>query len=250
MGKKRVSLTIDEDTVESLAERAQMKDLNRSEMVGEILEDYMSQEEIRTAVILAGDSERKALEEYKGRTVIEHVLERVSSIVDRLIILTGNNREEIESRLGSEFDGSAVEYVSEKPKGTAAAVRNIRKKVEGTFIVMNGHVITDIDFREMIRTHRDAERIATMALTTVEDPSNYGVARMKGRKILGFVEKPEPEEEPSRLINAGTYIMDEEIFDEIEGDSLEKGFRKLASASELTGYIYGGEWIDVSEQDL
>jgi NDP-sugar pyrophosphorylase family protein len=86
-----------------------------------------------------------------------------------------------------------------------------------------------------------------LALTTVEDPSRYGVARLKGRRILGFEEKPAKGKEPSRLINAGTYIFDPEIFSHLDADSLEEVFEQLASQSSLSGYIYGGKWKDIDE---
>jgi NDP-sugar pyrophosphorylase family protein len=252
MGKKRVSLTLEEELVERVDERADQEGFNRSEMVEDIIETFFEQRDISTAVVFAGDPEAKAMDDFKGRPVLEHIIDRLSSSgIARIVLLVGPNQEEIEGYFGSEYSGTALEYVSEeKPQGTAAALSKVEERVDGTFLVLNGHVITEVDIGEMLRTHRDEGRMATMALTTVEDPSAYGVAKMKGRKILGFEEKPEDGEEPSRLINAGTYVLEEDIFDELDEDSIETVFRRLASDSELAGYIYGGEWIDVSEPGL
>lgn len=99
----------------------------------------------------------------------------------------------------------------------------------------------------MLRVHEEENPAATMALTAVENPSDYGVAELKGRRILGFKEKPEPGSEPSRLINAGTYILDPRIFDRLDHRSLENVFENLAEKGKLSGYIYGGEWREIQD---
>ncbi|MFB6213206.1 MAG: sugar phosphate nucleotidyltransferase [Candidatus Nanohaloarchaea archaeon] len=248
MAKKRVSLTVEEELVERIDSEASGEDLNRSQMVEEIVESYFSRQSIDTAVVLCGDPELRSLDERDGRPVIEHILEHLQQQgFRRALLLVGRNTE-LREELGAAFDGLKLEYISEEqPRGTAAALRKAEGLIEGAFAVLNGHVITDVDFDEMAEVHREEDSVATMALTTVEDPSRYGVARLKGSRILGFEEKPEEGEEPSRLINAGSYLFDQEIFERLEEDSLEEVFEKLASRGELSGYIYGGEWIDVAE---
>jgi NDP-sugar pyrophosphorylase family protein len=65
--------------------------------------------------------------------------------------------------------------------------------------------------------------------------------------ILGFEEKPDRGDEPSRLINAGTYIFEPEIFGILEHETIEEAFEQLARQQKLTGYIYGGEWKDFKQ---
>lgn len=249
MTKKRVSLTLPEEIVERVDVEADEKDLNRSEMVEEALDAYFAQRGLETAVVLCGDPELKSMESYRGKTVLEHILEHLESEhISRAVLLVGQNRQEIEERFGSSFGEIAIEYVSEEePRGTAAALEQVESKIERPFVVLNGHVITDVDLSDMLRLHNEEDSVATIALTSVEEPSKYGAARLKGRKILGFEEKPEKGEEPSRLINAGTYILDPEIFEYLQSDSLEEVFETLSSRSLLSGYIYGGKWLDVDE---
>jgi len=123
----------------------------------------------------------------------------------------------------------------------------VEDEIDDTFAVLNGHVLSDVNLEEISGLHREENYVATIALTTVEDPSSYGVARLKGSRILGFEEKPKPGEEPSRLINAGIYILEPEIFEHLKADSLEEVFEELASKNELSGYIYGGYWKDIEE---
>lgn len=247
MAKKRVSLTLEESLVEKIDSEASKKGLNRSQTVEEIARKHFESRSIETAVVLCGDPEARSLEKYEGRPVLEHILDHLSGQVSRVILLVGDN-DQVESIFGSSHGELALDYVSEdEPRGTAAALRNVEGMVERTFAVLNGHVISDVDLGEMAELHREEESVATIALTTVEDPSSYGVARLRGSRILGFEEKPERGEEPSRLINAGTYLFSPEIFDSLGHDSLEEVFQQLAADSELSGYIYGGEWVDIDE---
>ncbi len=245
MPKKRVSLTLEEGLVERIDAEAERKDFNRSQMVEEITESFFRQKGIDTAIVFCGDPELKTLELYNGKPVLSHILDHLSEEgLSRVVLLVGRN-DEIEGNFGSEYKGLALEYVRDEPQGTGAALGKMEDKIDGSFVALNGHVIADVDLQEMLQIHEEEGSVATMALTAVEDPSNYGVARLKGRKILGFEEKPESGNEPSRLINAGTYILSPEIFQYLDDSRLEEVFEKLAENSELSGYIYGGDWKEV-----
>ncbi|QKQ98979.1 ribbon-helix-helix protein, CopG family [Candidatus Nanohaloarchaea archaeon] len=246
MGKKRISLTLDEDLVEKIDAEAESLDINRSQTVEKIAEEYFKGKGLNTAVILCGDPENKTLNLYEGKPVLGHILENLSGQgVSRVILLAGQNRDEIREQFGDGYDSMTLEYIEDQSEGTAAALSKAEKKVNETFVALNGHVVADVDLEDMLRVHREEDSSATMALTTVSSPSNYGVARLKGRKILGFEEKPERGEEPSQLINAGTYILDEDIFQHLNAESLEKAFENLADEGLLSGYIYGGKWKDI-----
>jgi NDP-sugar pyrophosphorylase family protein len=162
-------------------------------------------------------------------------------------LLAGQNEEQVRKALSENFGDLEINYVPEEDsKGNAAALANLETRISEPFVVVNGHVLADVDISEMFDMHRNNSSVATIALTAVQDPSKYGAARLKGDKILGFEEKPEKGGEPSKLINAGTYIFDPSMFDYLSSDSIETVFEKLAEEGELSGYIYGGKWIDVS----
>ncbi len=247
MPKKRVSLTLEESLVERIDSEAGSRDVNRSQMVEEIVNNFFKQKGVDTAVVFCGDPELKTLELYNGKPVLSHILDHLSKEgLNRVVLLVGRN-DEIEENFGSEYRGLALEYVKDDPRGTGAALEKMEDKIDNPFVALNGHVIADVDVQEMLQVHEEEGSVATMALTAVEDPSSYGVARLKGRKILGFEEKPETGEEPSRLINAGTYILSPEIFNYLNGSRLEEVFEDLSEESELSGYIYGGEWKEIED---
>lgn len=249
MSKRRVSLTLDEELVKKIDRSAEADELNRSQKVEDIVENHFKNQGLNTAVVLCGDPELKSLELYEGRSILAYILENFSEHgISRVILLTGPNREEIEKEFGKSYKGVNIEYFAEeKPEGTAKALEKTKPELNSSFLVVNGHVIAEVDIDEMFRHHNQQEALATMALTTVENPSDYGVAQLKGHKILGFEEKPETGHEPSRLINVGTYILEPEIFSVLDHSDLEKVFEDLASEGDLSGYIYGGEWSEVDE---
>lgn len=247
MSKQRISLTLEEELLEKVDAEADRKSLNRSQMMENIVQEYLSSQGLDTAVVFCGGQEARSMEIYEGKPVLSHVLDHLEEEgIDRMILLSGTNRDEIEDHFGSSYRSAALEYFDEsEPQGTASALEGVKEKIGKTFLAVNGHVVTDVDIEDMLKVHREEGNVATMALTTVENPSEYGVVKLKGRTILGFEEKPDPGAEPSRLINAGTYIFEPDIFSRLDAESLDMVFEELTSGRQLSGYIYGGEWKDI-----
>jgi NDP-sugar pyrophosphorylase family protein len=89
-------------------------------------------------------------------------------------------------------------------------------------------------------------------LTTVDDPSKFGVALMNGNKIITFIEKPPKDSAPSKLINSGVFKIEPEILKYVpEGFSLmeQDVFPKLAKNDNLIGYIFSGQWFKIKTQE-
>lgn len=243
MSKTRVSLTVNQELLQRMDAEADHKGLNRSQMFEEVVRNYINGQEVDTAVVFCGGEDMRSFKQVDGKPVLAHIVDRLKqNDISRLILLAGKNEEKVRERF-SWGEGLEVEFVSEKsPEGTASALKELRDSIGKTFIAVNGHVIADVDIDDMLKVHRDEGRTATIALTTVEDPSEYGAVKLKGRRVLGFEEKPEPGEEPTKLVNAGTYMFEPSIFDKLDEKGLDQVFTSLASSNELSGYIYGGEW--------
>lgn len=113
--------------------------------------------------------------------------------------------------------GVKLTYVLEDtPRGTAGAVKNAERFIDGTFLVLNGDVFQNRNFTGFFRTHREHHAKATIVLTHVDDPSLYGVVETdNSERVLRFIEKPKREEAPGNWINAGTYILEPDILDRI-----------------------------------
>jgi mannose-1-phosphate guanylyltransferase len=141
-----------------------------------------------------------------------------------------------------------------KPLGTAGPVKKAEKLIghDEPFIVLNGDIFADIDYKNLLGIHKKTNALATMALCTVEDPSHFGVAELcEGNCIKRFIEKPPRGQAPSSLINAGAYVLSPEVFDLIpEGRavSIEREiFPKIVEAGRLVGCRINGLWMDIGK---
>jgi mannose-1-phosphate guanylyltransferase len=138
--------------------------------------------------------------------------------------------------------------------GTGGSIKRAEKLIghEKPFLVLNGDILTNINYAEFMKKHKASGAVATIALHEVEDPSRYGVVELTNQdRIIRFVEKPTREEAPSNLVNAGIYALNPEVFDYIpEGRpvSIEhEVFPKLAEEGNLRGYNLQGYWTDIGQ---
>jgi mannose-1-phosphate guanylyltransferase len=108
--------------------------------------------------------------------------------------------------------GIALTYAVEpSPLDTAGAVRFAATygKVDDTFLVVNGDVLTDLDVTALVAFHRQRGAEGTIALHPVPDPSAFGVVPTDDNgRVIAFVEKPPRDEAPTNQINAGTYVLE------------------------------------------
>ena len=142
------------------------------------------------------------------------------------------------------------------PLGTAGPVKKAEKFLGNSepFLVLNGDIFENVNYREIIEKHKENQATATIALCKVEDPTRYGVAEMaEDNRITRFVEKPAKGTAPTNLINAGIYVLSPEIFQYIPKGkkvSMEREiFPKLAEQGKLYGHSIHGLWIDIGKPE-
>jgi mannose-1-phosphate guanylyltransferase len=187
-----------------------------------------------------------------GRPLLAYVLERLAEAgVTRVIFGCGYLPDPIQACFGARELGLALEYVVEpRPMGTAGGIRHAaRARVSGTFLALNGDVLADAPLADLVALHRERAAMATIALAPVADPSRYGLVRTDADgRVLGFLEKPEPEEIDTDLINAGAYVLEPAVLDLIEDGrpvSIEREtFPSLVGAG-LFALAQSGYWSDV-----
>jgi len=258
--KERITITLDKELIKEIDKKVDgHKIKNRSHAIELNLMSSLGNNKPKKALILAGGKGTrlkpitneipKQLMPIHGKTILEHVLDLFKKHGIKDIILSigykGDNIKEYFGN-GKKFNVNIVYVEEDTPLGTAGPIRLAKDLLNDTFIVCNADELKDIDLFDMYLSHKENKATATIALTTVEDPSVYGVARLQGNKILEFVEKPK-KEAPSNLINSGLYIFEPSIINYIpEGRSmLEKDvFPKLAKDGKLFGYIFSGQWFD------
>lgn len=189
-----------------------------------------------------------------GIPMIECVFETLArhGVTDAVLSLGYLPDRFIEAYPSGVIGGVNVTYAVEpEPLDTSGAIRFAAEfaKIDETFLVVNGDVLTDLDVTKLIKFHHDHGAEATIALHPVDDPSRFGVVPTtpEGR-VIAFVEKPPAGEAPTNLINAGTYIFEPSVLDRIAPTgrvSVERDtFPKLAAAGTLFAMADETYWID------
>ncbi|MDR2719436.1 MAG: NDP-sugar synthase [Nitrososphaerota archaeon] len=154
--------------------------------------------------------------------------------------------------------GLKVRFSIDPPKnplGTAGPIKKAEHLLghDEPFIVLNGDIFADIDYKKLIETHKKTNAIATIALCSVEDPSRFGVVELceDNDCIKRFIEKPPKGQAPSNLVNAGVYVLSPEVFDFIAGGravSIEREiFPQIAEIGRLVGCRINGLWMDIGK---
>ncbi|MEO9174608.1 MAG: nucleotidyltransferase family protein, partial [Gaiellales bacterium] len=139
--------------------------------------------------------------------------------VDRAILACGYLPAALVEHFGDGGDvasGLALEYVIEpEPLGTAGAARLAAAgRVHGTFLLLNGDILSEHDLGALVALHRRKGASATIGLVQVDDPSRYGIVELDDDgTVLRFVEKPAPGETSSDLANAGAYVLEPSVLD-------------------------------------
>ncbi|MDA8392236.1 MAG: NDP-sugar synthase [Actinomycetota bacterium] len=188
-------------------------------------------------------------------TMLERVLRPFADAgVEEVVLSLGYRPEAFEKAFpDSSACGIKLRYVVEpEPLGTAGAIGFAAREAdlgEGSFLVHNGDVVTDIDLGELERVHRATGAEATIALASVEDPSAFGVVVTgPGGRVEDFVEKPAPGTAPSNLVNAGTYLMEPAVLARIPVGSpcsVERDvFPAIAAEGRMFAVRASRYWLD------
>jgi mannose-1-phosphate guanylyltransferase len=173
--------------------------------------------------------------------------------IDEVIMACGFRAERLRAALGDQLPGGpSIAYLEEpEPLGTAGPVRFAadRGLLGGRFMVLNGDLLTDLDLTALQRQHAETGAVATIGLHPVDDPSSYGlVRRREDREVLGFLEKPEPEQIDTDEVNAGAYVLERSVIDLIPAGravSIEREVFPRLVGQGLYGRRLEGYWMDI-----
>jgi mannose-1-phosphate guanylyltransferase/phosphomannomutase len=156
---------------------------------------------------------------------------------------------------GSEF-GVRITYVTPlEDFGTAGAVKAAAKYLDDTFLIISGDLLTDFDLTQVISFHRAKQAMATITLTSVKDPLQFGVViTNKEGRISKFLEKPGWGEVFSDTINTGIYVLEPavlDLIDENENRDWSKDIfpRMLSEQAPLFGCTLNGYWADIGNTE-
>ena len=148
--------------------------------------------------------------------------------------------------------GMNITYVIEDaPLGTAGSVKHAAAYLDETFLVISGDALTDFDLTHIIHMHKARNALATITLTHVPNPLEYGVVITNAESYVDrFLEKPGWAELISDTVNTGIYVLEPAALELIPAGvpydfSNDLFPAMLENHLPIYGHIADGYWCDV-----
>jgi len=268
MERSRLTITLRKDLLPQIDKVIDGEKIrNRSHAIEYLLLKSLRSRVKKAYILAAGEGVKmrpftyempKTMLPVKGKPILQHIVEQLrDNDIREIVILVGHMDEKIKSYFGDgKKFGVHIDYVNCKQKvGTAKALQKANKYLnDESFVMLYGDTLAQIDLKDLLAFHEEEGGLATVALTSVPNPEGYGVVKLRGSKVMGFLEKPEKKPGLSRLISAGIFVIDPKIlkmipnkkYSKLEDDVLPK----LAREGNLYGYHFDGSWYDVGTPEI
>jgi len=262
MSRIKLCITIKSSLLEKID--ALIDDLNirsRSHAIEYLLSQALPPKISKALILTAGKGMKmrpftyelpKAMLSINRRPILDYTFELLrNNGIREIILLVGQNGDKIRNHFGDgSHYGVKISYLEEsRPSGTAIPLRKARPLLGNQpFLLIYGDVLAEINLREMIEFHEENKNLVTIAITSVDEPGDWGVVNLRGDKIVSFTEKPRYPGS-SHLVNAGIFVLEPEIFNYLPQKKFSRlendVFPQLAKEGKITGYVFEGQWFDV-----
>ena len=221
---------------------------------------------VGTAVILAGGRGSrlapyttvlpKPLLPVGDRAILEIVVRQLAAGgVEEIVVAVGHLAHLVEAVIGDGAHyGLRIRYhVEQTPLGTAGPLARL-DGLDRTFLMMNGDVLTDLDYGALVSAHQDAGNLLTIATHRRTVETDYGILHTGGERgatgaVNGYEEKPTL----NYLVSMGVYVLEPATIAYVPTDrrfDLPDLVLALLAAGEPVGsYEYGGYWLDIGRHD-
>lgn len=190
-----------------------------------------------------------------NRPILDHILGHLSRHgVDEAVLTLFYRAEDVMDQAGDGTDHglTVIPVVETEPLGTAGSVKLAEEHLSGgTFCIVSGDALTDCDLTDALRFHKEKGSQATLVLSRVPDPSQFGIVITKeDGRIERFLEKPGWSEVFSDTVNTGIYILEPSVLEHIpdgtDFDWSKDVFPKmLEEGAPMYGYVTEGYWSDI-----
>ena len=187
------------------------------------------------------------------RPILEHILRRLHACgVRRVDLCVGHLGDVIQAYFSQATalpdDLELRWHWEQEPLGTAGALRMV-PDLSGTFIAMNGDILTTLDYRELLAFHEQNDAALTVATHAKRVDIELGVIETDGERIVGYREKPKLDYE----VSMGIYAYDERALDQLPGDGPcqfpELVQRLLEAGERVAAFRSEAEWFDIGTPD-
>jgi dTDP-glucose pyrophosphorylase len=228
------------------------------------VELYEGAEKDNWVVLMAGglgqrlrpltDDMPKPLLPVGDRPLLEIIINRFTAQGFRKFFISVNYRADlVEAHFGdgSKF-GAEIRYLREdQPLGTGGAVGLLPERPTLPFVVMNGDLLTTINFESLVDFHQEHRADLTLCVRRYSHQIPYGVAEIRGGEVMSIVEKPNHE----CFISGGIYVLSPSVFDRLTPqrriDMPELMRELIAEKQRVTAFPVTEYWIDIGRiEDL
>jgi NDP-sugar pyrophosphorylase family protein len=179
--------------------------------------------------------------------VLEVLLRRLANANLRSVHLAvGHLAELIEAYFGdgSRFGVELRYWREDEPLGTAGPLASIETSSE-RLLVMNGDLLTTLDFQELLRAHEASGAVATIGVHRREVPVEFGVVTLDGATIVGFEEKPTLTYE----VSMGVYVFERSVVEVVPRkarfDFPDLVHKLLEHGMRVHAYVSSAFWLDI-----
>lgn len=194
----------------------------------------------------------KPMLEVAGEPMLKIILERAKCQGFRRFAISVNYKGEMIKEFfgdGSQFGVDIIYLEEDSPLGTAGALSLFDSEIAKNFVVTNGDVLTQVDYREMLNFADLHAAAGLMAVREHQIQNPFGVVNTSGFELTGFDEKPVYRS----MINAGIYVLNKDAVDLLEPSShcdMPTLFSRV-KASGMRTWVYPihENWLDVGRPE-
>ena len=187
-----------------------------------------------------------------GRPLMEHIVASLTNVGIRHVNVTTHYLPEKITEYfgdGARF-GVDMHYAQEnEPLGTAGALRRMEVQDDTPILVINGDILTRVDFRQMLHFHQENKAAFTVGVRQYEFQVPYGVLDIDGPRISGLREKPKQ----TMFINAGIYLIEPRVLSLIPAnrrfDMTDLIALLLEQGDVVAGFPIHEYWSDIGRME-
>lgn len=247
--REKIAISVDPATlrmVDGMVDGLTLR--SRSQAIEYLVGKGLEQQSVRDAVLLARGAEAGVLlRQIDGRPLLSHHLAWLREHgIERAFLVTGPSAPlaEIEA-ITKEAPVLTRLVIEEQEKGTAPAIRLLRKELPRHFLVLLADTLNRFDLTKMILFHLRHDRVATVGLISSDTPEKYSSVELEGDRIAEF----RRDSRASHVIDAGIYLFAPRIFGHLARRKfLDRDvFPQLCHTDEIKGYFTRGQYRHYGE---
>lgn len=194
----------------------------------------------------------KPLIQVGSKPILETILESFIEYGFRHFYISVNYKADMIEKYfhdGSQW-GVNIRYIHEdQPMGTAGPLGMLPEKQELPVLVMNGDLLTKVNFQQLLAFHQEHQSKATMCVREYDFQIPYGVTRLEKHRLVGIEEKPIER----CFVNAGIYVLEPDVLEFISrGEYLDMPnlFKKVIDQGlETAAFPIREYWLDIGRMD-